>query len=961
MCKFIHLYVSGSGLLTRFYFITYYCPKIHMKIPTEHFQSLASRFAGRISAAMLLALIAATPAVADVVYVSSEIQGCTATSVCGAVQSDGTYTEVSITLGVTSVKGTATDRPPTPTASRAYLSGTTLTSTSAGVDIQPINPPLAVPGGIYKVEYNWNATSGNSSTNVVLSVSTADGVLSSNSTPVFQRSFANDATKAATWLFICYITNNSGVVSPKLSFRYQSGRVNAGDAGGNRLLFDCWRFTLVQPCLNVAVPGVTGPLSTNVTAVNVAGVSATATQVKIYQDAGTGMTNVGSLTVSSPPGTVQVPVTGTLVYGAKVSATQIVGSQESCVQASGILVGGGNQPLRVALSIRYDPTQTGPAGAAGTTAGNVYFLGSSTLLSGSPGQGAVLTPSTCWQTITFTRGDTNNPTDPSVIWAGTGPAVLGGRFGALDGLAIASQGDPGPYDIYFDHLENGTNGVVQSWEAGGLGQAGYGFSQPSFSGTTSGNMLTAPNQSAVSTNGIAYDGTKSCRVQWQFTDGLSNRWIRLVTAGATPVQNPELDLDQPITLKVLMLPAGSPLPHTFNGTVSSITNSVLYTSTDVTLGVTTTGGPFAYQWSFNGNPVTDATNQTLTISGFNSGNNGLYRLDVNDGTCTDVRVATLTAQDPIVTITNQPIGSIVNVGGIASFTVGADGHVPNNYPLNYQWQFNGTDIPGMTASSLTIQNAQISDAGGYSCNVYGAAFGTIVSSASATLDVVPADVAIGSGTGLRGNYFGSRFPTNGFVGAPTLSRVDPTVDFSFGTGSPDPSVSSDFFMVRWSGQVQALGDDTYTFNTISDDGVRLWVNSQKLIDNWTGHAPTTNSGSIALVGTNKYDLLLEYFENTGGATAKLYWTNSAGGIAWGPVLQSQLYPGAANTAPSETITTTVSGADLTVRFGPGTCNLQAATSVTGPYTTIATNIVSPYTIVNAFGSGPLKFYRLQIQ
>src|SRR5262252_4571902 len=171
----------------------------------------------RIGAALLLALISATSAFADLVYVTSEIQGCTATSICGSPQTDGTYTEVSITLGNTSIKGTALDRPVTPNASRAYLSGTTLTNTASGVDIQPINPPLAVPGGIYKIEYNWNATSQNSSTNVVLSVSSSDGVLSTNSTPVFQRSFANDAIKAASWLLIGYITNNPGVVSPKIS------------------------------------------------------------------------------------------------------------------------------------------------------------------------------------------------------------------------------------------------------------------------------------------------------------------------------------------------------------------------------------------------------------------------------------------------------------------------------------------------------------------------------------------------------------------------------------------------------------------------------------------------------------------------------------------------------------------------------------------------------------------------
>lgn len=924
-----------------------------MKKSTSLLFQVHSLLAPRLTLALLALTCLSSATFADVVYVTSQIQGCTATSVCGGINTDGTYTEVGFTLSVTGIKGSAPGRPVTPNASRAYLGSAFLTDTNAGVDIKPM---LAVPGAVYQMDMNWNSSAGNSTTDVLMSVScNAGSILSSNTTEMFRRS--NGIT--GNWLPLGFITNGPGISNPIISFRYASGKVTAASTQACRLLFDTFRFSLAQPCLAVAVPNVTGPLGTSTTTVTVTGVRSNATQVTIYQNAGSGMTNIGSIVTNNPPSTISVPVSGTLIRDAQVSATQVVGGQESCVQNSGTIVGGGANPsIRVALSIRYDPTMIGPVGSAGTTGGNVYFLGASSLLSGgAPAEGAILVPSPCWQTVTFTRGDENAPTDPSVIWNGTGPGILSGHYGALDGLAIASEGDPGPIDIYIDHLENGTNGVVQDWEAANNGQSAYGFSQPSFSGTTSGNILAGPNVSAVSTN-YAYDGTKSDRVQFQFSDDLTNRWLRLVTANAAPVQNPQLDLTQPISFKILVLPAGQG-PHAFNGTVSSITNAPPYATSDIQLGVTAIGGPFTYQWSYLGSALTDETNRTLILTNISAANNGLYRLTVNDGTCSDIRELNLVVIDPIPTITNQPSHIVVPIGAAAAFSVGADGHVPIGYPLSYQWQKNSTDIPGATDSSLPIVGAQLSDVGGYDvvvANGYGS-----VTSAVAYLDVVPANVSAGSGIGLRGWYYSQHFSTNAFSGAPALTRVDPTLDFDFGTGSPASGISSDNFTARWAGEVQALGDDSYTFYTISDDGVRLWVNNQLVIDNWTLHAPTTNASSpIALSGTNKYPVQMEYFENAVGAVAKFYWSSAGGGIGFEPVPASQLYPAAATPA-QPALNFSVTGADMTFTWGPGQYTLLWANDVNGPYTNTITGVTSPFTLTNAIDSHAQKFFKLQVQ
>jgi hypothetical protein len=315
-----------------------------------------------------------------------------------------------------------------------------------------------------------------------------------------------------------------------------------------------------------------------------------------------------------------------------------------------------------------------------------------------------------------------------------------------------------------------------------------------------------------------------------------------------------------------------------------------------------------------------------------------------------------------VTITNQPASQIAHVGDNVTLTVGADPHVPAGTPITYQWKFNGVDIANATDANYTTNNVQVANAGSYTVGVTNP-YGGVLSSA-AVLDVVQIGVVIGSGTGLRGNYFTAHAATNtsayAFSGIPTLSRIDPTVDFNFGNGSPDPSISSDFFTVRWSGQVRALDTDTYSFYTRTDDGARLWVNNQLLVNSWINQGPTEHSGTIALTANQQYPVTMEYYENAVGAVAQLSWSGAGGGVAKGIIPMSQLYPASAG-APSQTLVTAVSGTDVTLTFGSGTYTLQAAGAVTGPYTNVAYGIVSPYTITNAIGSGPMLFYRLQVQ
>ena len=148
-----------------------------------------------------------------------------------------------------------------------------------------------------------------------------------------------------------------------------------------------------------------------------------------------------------------------------------------------------------------------------------------------------------------------------------------------------------------------------------------------------------------------------------------------------------------------------------------------------------------------------------------------------------------------------------------------------------------------------------------------------------------------AGSGLAGNYYDNI----DFTGTLT-ARTDPVVNFDWGGGSPMTGIGADTFSVRWQGQVQAVLSETYTFYTTTDDGVRLWVNNQLIIDRWIDQGPTEWSGSIALSGGVKYDIRMDYFENGGGALAKLAWSSPSTTKAIIP--QIQLFPPATMSPPA---------------------------------------------------------------
>ncbi len=152
--------------------------------------------------------------------------------------------------------------------------------------------------------------------------------------------------------------------------------------------------------------------------------------------------------------------------------------------------------------------------------------------------------------------------------------------------------------------------------------------------------------------------------------------------------------------------------------------------------------------------------------------------------------------------------------------------------------------------------------------------------------------AIGSGAGLLGQYWAnttsSAFTSVSFNTPPTLTRTDTVVNFNWNSAGPDPRIGQTVYTARWTGSVQPQFDETYTFYATADDGVRLWVNGQELVNGWVDQAPTTYQGSITLKAQQLYNLRMDYYQNAGGAEALLAWSSRSTPQAIIP--QTQLYP-----------------------------------------------------------------------
>ncbi|MCX6121239.1 MAG: glycoside hydrolase family 3 C-terminal domain-containing protein [Ignavibacteriales bacterium] len=124
--------------------------------------------------------------------------------------------------------------------------------------------------------------------------------------------------------------------------------------------------------------------------------------------------------------------------------------------------------------------------------------------------------------------------------------------------------------------------------------------------------------------------------------------------------------------------------------------------------------------------------------------------------------------------------------------------------------------------------------------------------------------------GLVGEYFKNME----LKGKPAFVRIDTMINFDFGNSGLNAGFPHNDFSVRWTGKLKAPETNTYLLETISDDGVRLWVDDTLLIDYWNDHAPEPSSVRVKFEASKEYKIKIEYYQHRGSAILKLGWLTS---------------------------------------------------------------------------------------
>lgn len=127
----------------------------------------------------------------------------------------------------------------------------------------------------------------------------------------------------------------------------------------------------------------------------------------------------------------------------------------------------------------------------------------------------------------------------------------------------------------------------------------------------------------------------------------------------------------------------------------------------------------------------------------------------------------------------------------------------------------------------------------------------------------------GDGTGLVGQYFNNVL----FTGTPLLTRTElPTLNVGAGTGAVTGQATSNW-AVRWDGQLSAPTAGSYTLRASnnSDDGVRVWVDGNLVIDNWNTPAATSRQAAVSLGANVPVAIRVEFRDTAGAARLALDW------------------------------------------------------------------------------------------
>ena len=119
------------------------------------------------------------------------------------------------------------------------------------------------------------------------------------------------------------------------------------------------------------------------------------------------------------------------------------------------------------------------------------------------------------------------------------------------------------------------------------------------------------------------------------------------------------------------------------------------------------------------------------------------------------------------------------------------------------------------------------------------------------------------------SWLGEYYANPSLIAPPTLVRIDRAIDFNWGYGPPVPGLPSQFYSVGWSG-VWPFAAGTYRFHAVVDDGVQVFVDGVRVIDDWNNGSQREVIGDIWLWG-GQHTVVVYYFQAAGTASIHVWW------------------------------------------------------------------------------------------
>jgi hypothetical protein len=303
-----------------------------------------------------------------------------------------------------------------------------------------------------------------------------------------------------------------------------------------------------------------------------------------------------------------------------------------------------------------------------------------------------------------------------------------------------------------------------------------------------------------------------------------------------------------------------------DATVVDITSSVTWSISEITYGsISNSPANKGFFTNSFGLGTTETVSTTATLSGVT----GSISMIMAPGTITSISI--------------NPSSATMNTSQNLDFKAYANYSDGAAVEITTLVNWVSSDPAIVNASNSLIDAGRVSSLIEGSMNLSASYNGMSSSLAPIVVDNALTPEAADTGDGLFAQYFnGNNFNT--LAG----SRIDSNINYNWATGAAPLGVDSNF-SVRWTGKIKGKFTGDCQISSRSDDGFRISIGGNSIIDVWFPHAPRWDHNyAVPFVEGEKQDIIVEFFENGGHAVAELYW-QCPGDAGLVPIPQEYLY------------------------------------------------------------------------